>query len=187
MPARFTNKRPPSSPRSICRVALRSASAIASSGCRLIPSSVANPFPDPEGTMPIGTTPKARADATSLIVQSPPHARTSRASRATAALASSRACPGRSVMCTSARSPCASTTDTAVRARPSIPARRAPPEMGLMMTATGMFASPDGPRYFIARRRVLLSLRSVSSTASDVIFTTRYRSPTASPSLTTSS
>jgi hypothetical protein len=75
----------------------------------------------------------ASADATSLIVPSPPHAITSRAPRRTADLASSRAWPTASVISTSAGSPWASTTASASCARARAPRGLTPPEIGLMM------------------------------------------------------
>src|SRR6516164_790187 len=83
--------------------------------------------------MPIGTSPNASVDATSLIVPSPPHAITRRAPRATAAFVSSRAWPARSVTKTSAGSPWRSTMADASSARARAISGRTPPEIGLMM------------------------------------------------------
>src|SRR5712692_951518 len=99
-----------------------------------MPSARARPFPDPPGITPIAAcSSKAITDATSLIVPSPPHATTSRAPRAAAALASSRAWPVRSVTNTSARSPWRSTTVAASSARARARSGPAPPAIGLMM------------------------------------------------------
>ena len=70
-----------------------SAEAMATSGRRLMRSSLARPLPDPAGMIPSGTSSNASADATSLIVPSPPQAITSRAPLRTADFASSRAWP----------------------------------------------------------------------------------------------
>ena len=176
MPAMLKNRWPSSSPASMGRGWAASASAIARFGRRSTPSSRARPFPDPAGIIPSGTSPKTSADATSLMVPSPPHAITSRTPLFTAAFASSRAWPGRWVTNTSAGSPWASTTVAASCARARMAAGLAPLEMGLMMMATAM--SDAGPSmstrfYFIARRRALLSVRSVSSTTSTEILFTR--------------
>ena len=86
--------------------------------------------------MPSGTSPNASADATSLIVPSPPHAITSRAPRRTAAAASSRAWPTASVTNTSTGSPLR-VDDVARELRPRARgvADATPPEIGLMMMA----------------------------------------------------
>ena len=61
------------------------------------PTSRARPLPDPIGTMPSAARLCVRADATSLIVPSPPHATTTSASASSASRASVLACPGPAV------------------------------------------------------------------------------------------
>ena len=135
MPARLTNNRSFISPTSISLGSALIACRMASAGFRLIPSWRARPLPEPAGTIPSGTSPNVRADATSLIVPSPPHAMTSRAPRATAAFVSSRACPWLSVTKTSAGSPCRSTMADASSARARAASGRTPPAMGLITKA----------------------------------------------------
>jgi hypothetical protein len=89
MPAMLTNNRPSMSPTSIGRAVAPSAAAMARSGRGSMRSSRARPLPDPAGMIPSGTSPNASAEATSLIVPSPPQARTDLTPRAAASRASS--------------------------------------------------------------------------------------------------
>ena len=63
----------------------------ASGGCHGTPSSAAKPLPDPAGTMPSAEAVPATTLPISLMVPSPPQARTVRAPCATAIAASSAA------------------------------------------------------------------------------------------------
>ena len=85
--------------------------------------------------MPSGISSNASAEATSLIVPSPPHAITSRAPRPTAALARSRAWPTRFGDEDFGRIAVRVDDRGASCALARAAAGRAPPEIGLMMMA----------------------------------------------------
>src|SRR5262249_42763294 len=107
VPAMLKNRRPSDSPPSIVRLRPWSECSTARPGSDGSPSSFAKPFPDPAGMIPSGVRDPASVDATSLIVPSPPQAMTSDAPRSSAARASSRACPPRSVRWTPPATPAA--------------------------------------------------------------------------------